>query len=61
MSLNLSRTRELLQSFDFGRLFVEELGWSNPAASRPVREEIKGPTFQRRHIAHLAGVTVFEI
>ena len=61
MALNLSRTRELLQSFDFGKLFVEELGWSNPAAPSPVTEEIKGFPFQRKQIAQLAGVTVFEV
>ena len=61
MSLNLSRTRELLQSFDFGKLFVEELGWSNPTASKPVIEEIRGGSFQRKQIAQLAGVAVFEV
>ena len=29
--LNAQRTREILQAFDFQRLFVEELGWSKPA------------------------------
>jgi|GEM_PF-171079 len=61
MSLNLSRTRELLQSFDFGKLFVEELGWSNPTSSKAVNEEIKGSSFQRKQIAQLAGVAVFEV
>jgi hypothetical protein len=61
MALNLSRTRELLQSFDFGKLFVEELGWSNPKASKAVIDEIKGASFQRQQIAQLAGVAVFEV
>lgn len=29
MTLNLKRTRELLQSFDFKTLFIEELGWDH--------------------------------
>jgi hypothetical protein len=61
MALNLSRTRELLQSFEFGKLFIEELGWSNPAAAKPVHEETKGASFQRKQVAQLAGVAVFEV
>ena len=30
MPLNLSRTRQLLQRFEFRQLFVDELGWNNP-------------------------------
>jgi hypothetical protein len=39
MSPNLSRTRELLQNFEFGKLFIEELGWSNPNAVRETGPE----------------------
>ena len=61
MSLNVARTRELLEGFDFRRLFVEELGWSNPVAPKPTDSESNGFSFKRRQIAHLAGVVVFEI
>ena len=61
MSLNLSRTREHLQNFDFGKLFIEELGWSNPASRKPVDEEAGGLAFRRTQLAHLSGVVVLEI
>lgn len=61
MSLNLPRTRELLQNFDFGKLFIEELGWSSPRASKVVAEEVNAALFQRKQIAQLAGVAVFEV
>jgi hypothetical protein len=60
MALNLSRTRELLQDFDFSRLFIEELGWSRPSSSKLVQTD-NGVTFERRQIAQLAGVVVFEV
>lgn len=65
MALNVPRTRELLQNFDFPRLFIEELGWSNPAARQPVKCELSTKTLQltytRTPIAQLAGVAVLEI
>ncbi len=61
MSLNLQRTRELLQQFDFKKLFVEELGWSNPPSVKFVSADAKGFKYQRTPVAHLAGVAVFEI
>ena len=30
MPIHFERTRDRLKQFDFQRLFVEELGWSNP-------------------------------
>ncbi|MFN7198327.1 MAG: hypothetical protein ACK5UL_01610, partial [bacterium] len=36
MSLNFSRTRDLLSNFQFGELFIEELGWSHPRAKKTV-------------------------
>ena len=65
MSLNVPRTRELLQNFDFPRLFIEELGWSNPASRQPVNSQISTKNYQlaytRTPIAQLAGVMVLEI
>ena len=61
MSLDLSRTRELLQDFDFTTLFIEELGWSQPVARHKAEGEAAGAVFQRRPIAHLSGVVVLEI
>jgi Putative DNA-binding domain len=61
MSLNISHTRELLQDFDFRKLFIEELGWSNPVTSHPTASGSDGFAFERREIAQLGGVVVFEI
>src|SRR5438552_5097206 len=61
MSLNIARTRELLEGFDFRKLFVEELGWSNPVTPTSIVSESNEFAFNRRQIAHLAGVVVFEI
>jgi hypothetical protein len=61
MSLNIAHTRELLEGFDFRKLFVEELGWSNPVTPKSTASESNGFSFERRQIAHLAGVVVFEI
>ena len=61
MSLNIARTRELLEGFDFRKLFVEELGWSNPVTPTSIVSESNEFAFNRRQIAHLGGVVVFEI
>ena len=65
MSLNVARTRELLQNFDFPRLFIEELGWSNPASHQSVHSQLSTKHLQLSYtltpIAQLAGVMVLEI
>lgn len=63
MPLNVARTRQLLQEFDFRRLFVEELGWSNPPHSlRPADTEANGGlSFRRTPVAVLSAIHVFEI
>ena len=60
-TLNIPQTRELLQEFDFSKLFIEELGWSHPTARNPVTATLKGTSFTRCEIAELSGVPVFEI
>ena len=59
--LNLQRTRETLQAFDFRRLFVDELGWSSARDSKPRTWSVKGEDFAGREIAHLGAVAVLEI
>jgi hypothetical protein len=59
--LNIPRTRELLEKFDFKTLFIEELNWSQPAARRPGTWQHEGQTYEYRHIAELAGVVVLEV
>lgn len=61
MSINFSGMRDCLQQFDFHRLFVEELGWSQPTGRQSLAMTVKGANFVRRQISHLAGVAVFEV
>ncbi len=60
-TFNITRSRKLLQQFDFHTLFIEELGWEQPGQSRPDRIEVEGLGYERRQIAQLAGVVVFEL
>lgn len=61
MTINREQVRERLQSFDFRTLFIEDMGWSNPANTRPtpLTGELAGWT--RTPIAGASGVTVFEV
>ena len=59
--LNVEYTRAALQNFEFRRLFVEELGWSNPTDPRSIPQTIKDVPFLRKAIAELSGAVVFEI
>ena len=60
--LDVGRVRDLLQAFEFKQLFIEELGWSQPKDDKPAGwTSGDGTGFQRRAIARLAGVTVFEL
>jgi len=63
MSLNVARTRQRLQDFDFRRLFVEELGWNNPPHGlKPADGEAKGGLrYRRTPVAVLSAIHVFEI
>jgi hypothetical protein len=59
--LNVPHTRERLQSFDFGPLFVEELGWEPPASRRVESGKVKDLAYSRKPVARLSGIGVFEI
>lgn len=59
--LNIPRTRDLLQEFDFKSLFIDELGWSQPADRKAVKWSHEGIEYERRQIAQLSGVVVFEV
>src|ERR1700680_2872416 len=59
MSIDLRRTRELLQAFDFRRLFTDELGWSHPTA-KPQPLACGDRAFTLREVAQL-GAKVFEV
>ena len=59
--LNIQRTREILQEFNFQRLFVDELGWSQVPDAKPRPWSVKGQELVGREIAHLGGVAVLEL
>jgi hypothetical protein len=59
--LDVQKARDLLQAFDFGKLFVEELGWSQPTSRQQTYFGYKDDEFQRKQIAQLSGVVVLEI
>ena len=61
MPLNLNKSRQYLQKFDFLSLFVEELGWSSPPSNEATSFEFAGKTFYRQAVAELAGVMILEI
>jgi len=60
MPLDLNKARKCLADFDFSKLFIEELGWSQPV-SWPVSMTVKDANFTRQQIAQLAGVAVLKI
>ena len=61
MALDLNRARICLQNFEFSKLFVEELGWSQPASRQPVSMNCNKLSFTRRQVAQLSGVVAIEI
>ena len=61
MPIQPARVKECLGTFDFHRLFVEQLGWSQPPSAKPVTFAVAEEEFSRRQIAHLGGVYVFEV
>ena len=61
MSINLKKSRQYLQDFDFSSLFIEELGWSNPPSGGAIAFKCDGKTFYRKGVAELAGVLVLEV
>ena len=61
MPPTLKESRQLLQDFEFNKLFVQKLGWDNPSSHKTVPVEIEGETYSRKAIAQLLGVVVYEI
>ncbi len=59
--LDITLTKELLNNFDFKRLFIEVLGWSSPSTSHTEIFNVQGTRLERLQIAELSGVPVFEI
>jgi hypothetical protein len=61
MPINLNKSRQYLQEFDFVSLFVEELGWSVPPSNEATEFKFEGKIFYRQGVAELAGVMILEI
>ncbi len=58
MALNIEHMYQCLRSFDFTRLFVEELGWSPPVHRQSVAIDER---HSRLEIARISGLAVFEV
>jgi hypothetical protein len=58
---DFAKSREYLQAFDFAGLFREILGWGNPTSRKPEDLELHGETYQRKMIAAVSGVAVYEV
>ena len=61
MPLNLNKARQCLGNFEFSKLFIEELGWSQPSSRQTSSVVVKDRRFACRPLAQLAGVVVLEI
>jgi hypothetical protein len=61
MQFDFKKSRQYLQEFAFGDLFREVLGWSNPTVRKAEALEIEGQLYDRRMIAELSGVAVYEV
>lgn len=59
MKLKIERARVLLDAFDFQRLFIDEMGWDNHAASLTVN--VEGGDFALNACAQKRGVVVWRL
>ncbi|MCB1228025.1 MAG: hypothetical protein KDK99_19625, partial [Verrucomicrobiales bacterium] len=59
--LNPTSARSKLQSFRFADLFIEDLGWNQPASRKAIPVEHEGTAWKAQEIAQLSGFRVFEI
>ncbi len=59
MPLDTNAIQPYLRSFQFTKLFTQELGWDNPDM-RPQTVQIKEQTYALTPVAHKRGVQVFE-
>jgi len=57
--LQINRLRDCIQSFDFKRLFIEELGWSHPKSAKPYALTLTDGEWQATPVAEMSGILVF--
>ncbi len=60
MNVDTGQVRQCLKSFDFKRLFIQELNWSH-CTNRPLDLEIDGDTARISPLAELGGVVVYQV
>jgi hypothetical protein len=60
MNVDIGQVRQCLKSFDFKRLFIQELNWSH-CTSRPLDLEIDGDIARISPLAELGGVVVYQV
>ncbi|NER78892.1 MAG: ATP-binding protein [Leptolyngbya sp. SIO1D8] len=53
--------KDRLYEFDFHRLFIEVLGWNQPSNDRAESVTVEEVTYERRRIAEMSAVPVFEV
>jgi Putative DNA-binding domain len=60
-SFDFVQSREYLQGFDFAGLFRVSLGWSKVTSRKVEEVEVEEAFYQRRMIAQVSGVAVYEV
>ncbi|MDD5703681.1 MAG: hypothetical protein PHU23_16730, partial [Dehalococcoidales bacterium] len=60
MNVDTGQVRQCLKSFDFKRLFIQELNWSH-CTNRPLDLEIDGDIARISPFAELGGVVVYQV
>ena len=55
------KSRDLLNDFRFDDLFIQELGWSQPATTKTITLKIESQTYAYSMIAQFSGVLVFQV
>ena len=58
MNVDIKRVREYLSSFDFQKLFIEELNW-NSCTLRPIECPVGNECYKLSAIAELGGLVVY--
>jgi len=59
--MNAQNLFDCLNKHEFARLFVEELGWSNPTSKTAHRLTVQGNEYSAKPVAELGGVVVLQI
>ncbi|WKZ40514.1 MAG: Eco57I restriction-modification methylase domain-containing protein [Anaerolineales bacterium] len=58
--MNFEQTRNYLQDFAFGKLFIEILGWGSAKGIKALDLKVEDIQFELKPISEMAGVVVFE-